>query len=286
MRTEWKIAGDKVFPPGTYIAGVLNVTPNSFYDGGLYRDRDTAVSRAREILAQGADILDVGGESTRPFSERVGRDQELERVLPVIRAIRSEFPDRPVSVDTYKAETARQALEAGAAIVNDVTACGLDPELLDVLVQYQPGYVLMHSQGRPEEMQKDPRYEDSVEEIAAFLETELNRLVRSGLDEERVVIDPGIGFGKRLEDNLALLRDIERFFRLGRPVFIGQSNKSLWQKLLGLAPDQRQNATQVATALLAEKGVSIHRVHEVDLTRQTLTIVRELTRPTQEAAHA
>jgi len=286
MRTEWKIARDKVFPPGTYIAGVLNVTPNSFYDGGLYRDRDTAVSRAREILAQGADILDVGGESTRPFSERVGRDQELERVLPVIRAIRSEFPDRPVSVDTYKAETARQALEAGAAIVNDVTACGLDPELLDVLVQYQPGYVLMHSQGRPEEMQKDPRYEDSVEEIAAFLETELNRLVRSGLDEERVVIDPGIGFGKRLEDNLALLRDIERFFRLGRPVFIGQSNKSLWQKLLGLAPDQRQNATQVATALLAEKGVSIHRVHEVDLTRQTLTIVRELTRPTQEAAHA
>lgn len=286
MQTEWKIAGDKVFQPGAYIAGVLNVTPNSFYDGGLYRDRDTAVTRAREILLQGADILDVGGESTRPFSARVDRDEELDRVLPVIRTIRSEFPDKPVSVDTYKAETARQALETGAAIVNDVTACSLDPELVDVLVQYQPGYVLMHSQGRPEEMQKDPRYNDSVEEIAAFLETELNRLVRSGLQEERVVIDPGIGFGKRLEDNLALLRNIERFFRLGRPVFIGQSNKSLWQKLLGLGPDQRQNATQVATALLAEKGVSIHRVHEVDLTRQTLTIVRELTKPTQEAAHA
>jgi dihydropteroate synthase len=286
MHTEWKIAGDKVFPPGTYIAGVLNVTPNSFYDGGLYRDRETAIARAREIVFQGADILDVGGESTRPFSERVGRDQELDRVLPVIRAIRSEFPDRPVSVDTYKAGTARQALEAGAAIVNDVTACGLDPELREVLVQYQPGYVLMHSQGRPEEMQKDPRYRDPVEEIAAFLETELNRLVRSGLQEERVVLDPGIGFGKRLEDNLALLRHVQRFFRLGRPVFIGQSNKSLWQKLLGLGPDQRQNATQVATALLAEKGVSFHRMHEVDLTRQTLTIVRELTKPAREDAHA
>jgi dihydropteroate synthase len=261
------------------------VTPNSFYDGGLHQERETAIARAREILTEGADILDVGGESTRPFSERVDRDEELERVLPVIRTMRSEFPERPVSVDTYKAETARQALDSGAAIVNDVSACGLDPELTNVLVQYQPGYVLMHSQGRPEDMQKDPRYSDPVEDIAAFLEAELNRLVRSGLQEERIALDPGIGFGKRLEDNLAILRNIERFFRLDRPVFIGQSNKSLWQKLLGLGPDQRQNATQVATALLAEKGVSIHRVHEVDLTRQTLTIVKELTKPTKEAAH-
>ncbi|MEF8824205.1 MAG: dihydropteroate synthase [Desulfohalobiaceae bacterium] len=285
MQTEWRIGGDRVFQPGTYIAGVLNVTPNSFYDGGLHQKREIAIERAREILTQGADILDVGGESTRPFSERVDREEELERVLPVIRTTRSEFPDRPVSVDTYKAETARQALDSGAAIVNDVTACGLDPELTDVLVQYQAGYVLMHSQGRPEDMQKDPRYSDPVEDIAAFLEAELDRLVRSGLQEERIVLDPGIGFGKRLEDNLAIMRNIERFFRLGRPVFIGQSNKSLWQKLLGLGPDQRQNATQVATALLAEKGVSIHRVHEVDLTRQTLTIVNELTKPTKEAAH-
>jgi len=264
---------------------VLNVTPNSFYDGGLYQELDVAISRAREILDQGAEILDVGGESTRPFSERVEHRQELDRVLPVIRAMRSEYPDRPISVDTYKAETARRALEEGAAIVNDVTACGLDPELAEVLVEHQPGYVLMHSQGRPEDMQKAPRYEDSVEEIASFLEGELNRLVRRGLAEDRIVLDPGIGFGKRLEDNLAILRDIERFFRLGRPVFIGQSNKSLWQKLLGLGPDQRQNATQVATALLAEKGVSIHRVHEVDLTRQTLTIVRELGKTSQEVAH-
>ena len=285
MQAEWRLAGNRALDPGTYIAGVLNVTPDSFYDGGRHENRDAAIARGREILAQGADILDVGGESTRPFSERVDCRQELDRILPVIRTVHAEFPDRPISVDTYKAETARQALEAGAVIVNDVTACGLDPELAEVLVQHQPGYVLMHTQGRPEDMQKDPKYDDPVEDIAAFLETELNRLVRRGLRESRIVIDPGIGFGKRLKDNLAILRNIERFFRLGRPVYIGQSNKSLWQKLLGLGPEQRQNATQVATALLAEKGVSIHRVHEVELTRQTLTIVRELGKPTQEAAH-
>ena len=285
MRADWRIAGDRVLEPGTYVAGVLNVTPNSFYDGGNYFTRDAALARAVEILTQGADILDVGGESTRPFSGRVGKNQELERVLPVISGVSSEFPDRPISVDTYKAYTARKALDAGASIVNDVTACSLDPGLTEVLVQYQPGYVLMHSQGRPEDMQKDPRYSDPVSEISAFFETHLNRLTRAGLAQDCIALDPGIGFGKRLEDNLDILRHIERFFCFGRPIFIGQSNKSLWQKLLGLGPDQRQNATQVATALLAEKGVSIHRVHEVDLTLQTLTIVNELTRPNKDEAH-
>ena len=274
MRTPWRLAGDKVLEAGQYICGVLNVTPDSFYDGGEHFRQEAALKRAREIVQQGADILDVGGESTRPFSERIEQEEEEARILPVIRQSCREFPDNPVSVDTYKAETARKALEAGACIVNDVTACGLDPRLRDTLVQYQPGYVLMHSQGRPEEMQKDPRYQDPLQEIASFFETEMNRLIKAGLEEERIVLDPGIGFGKRLEDNLAILRHVDRFFTFGRPIFLGHSNKSLWQKLLDLPPGQRQNATQVATALLGRKGVSVHRVHEVDLTWQTLQVLR------------
>ncbi len=276
MPAAWRLAGDRILQPGLYIAGVLNVTPDSFYDGGQHSSRDTALQRARQILEQGADILDVGGESTRPFSHRVEQELEEQRVLPVIQAMSGQYSDRLLSVDTYKARTAARALEAGAAIVNDVTACGLDPELADVLVHYQPGYVLMHSQGSPEYMQQDPYYEDPVLEIASFFETQLNRLIKAGLQEDRIALDPGIGFGKRLQDNLALLRQVEYFFTFGRPIYIGQSNKSLWQKLLGLPPGERKNATQVATALLARKGVDVHRVHEVDLTRQTLEIVRAL----------
>jgi len=273
MQTEWHIGGDRVFQPGTYIAGVLNVTPNSFYDGGLHQEREAAIARAREILTQGADILDVGGESTRPYSERVDRDEELERVLPVLRTIRSEFPDRPVSVDTYKAETARQALDSGAAIVNDVTACGLDPELTDVLVQYQPGYVLMHSQGRPEDMQKDPRYRDPVEDIAAFLEAELDRLVRSGLQEERIVIDPGIGFGKSVEHNLRLMWEIPAFRALARPVLIGPSRKSFIGKLSGVDdPQERVPGTSAAVTVCVLRGADVVRVHDVKELKQAVDV--------------
>ncbi|MFO8033054.1 MAG: dihydropteroate synthase [Desulfohalobiaceae bacterium] len=277
QEATWSLARGRVLGPAPFfVLGVLNVTPDSFYDGGDFLQQDAALKQAEDLLEQGADVLDVGGESTRPFSSRVEQEQELQRVLPILKQVLKDRPRALVSVDTYKSGVARQALETGALIINDVSACRFDPELLDVLGQYKPGYILMHSLGRPEEMQKEPRYQDVLQEIKAFFEQHLKELTQAGLPEENIILDPGIGFGKTLEHNLQILSGIRTFFDLGRPMLIGLSNKSMWGKLLGLEPGQRQNATQVATALLAQKGVALHRVHEVDLTRQSLQIVRSL----------
>jgi dihydropteroate synthase len=274
---SWSLARGRVLGPAPFfVLGVLNVTPDSFYDGGEFLEQDVALKQAEALLQQGADVLDVGGESTRPFSNRVEKEQELQRVLPVLSQVLKDRPQAVLSVDTYKSGVARQALEAGALIINDVSACRFDPGLLDVLGQYKPGYVLMHSLGRPEQMQKEPRYGHVLQEIKAFFEHHLKELTRAGLPEQNIVLDPGIGFGKTLEHNLQILAGIRTFFDLGRPILIGHSNKSMWGKLLGLEPGQRQNATQVATALLAQKGVALHRVHEVGLTRQSLQIVHSL----------
>lgn len=275
-KSIWKTLKGSLKPTPFLIVGILNVTPDSFYDGGKYFDPTQALVRAGEILSQGGNIIDVGGESTRPFSPRVSLEEEIKRVIPVVQAIKENLPQAVISVDTYKAEVARRALEKGAEIINDVSACTFDPSLLEVVVEYKPGYVLMHSLGRPETMQENPHYENVVEEIYAFFEEKLNLLVKKGLPEENIVLDPGIGFGKLLEHNLAILANIEKFFSLGRPLYVGLSNKSMWEKLLGLKVGERQIATQVATALLAQKGVYIHRVHEVKETKETLTIVEAL----------
>ncbi len=275
-KSIWKTLRGSLKPTPFLIVGILNVTPDSFYDGGKYFDPTQALARAGEILSQGGNIIDVGGESTRPFSPRVSLEEEIRRVIPVVQAIKENLPQAVISVDTYKAEVARRALEKGAEIINDVSACTFDPSLLEVVVEYKPGYVLMHSLGRPETMQENPHYENVVEEIYAFFEEKLNLLVKKGLPEENIVLDPGIGFGKLLEHNLAILANIEKFFSLGRPLYVGLSNKSMWEKLLGLKVGERQIATQVATALLAQKGVYIHRVHEVKETKETLIIVEAL----------
>jgi Dihydropteroate synthase (EC 2.5.1.15) len=260
------------------------VTPDSFYDGGAHAKTGAGVAHGLELARQGAHILDVGGESTRPYADTVSVKDELARVVPVIAGLlasdalsgRENVPAPVISVDTYKAEVAAAALDAGAVILNDVSAFSFDSGLADVIAQYKPGYVLMHSAGRPESMQDTPRYKDVVDEILAFFEIKLDALDKLGLPRNRVVLDPGIGFGKTLEHNLDILRGIERFKAFGLPLYMGLSNKSLWQGLLGLAVDKRQNATQAATAIMAAKGVPIHRVHEVELARQTLTIVNEI----------
>ena len=275
--TTWIVKGGKALGPAPFlIAGIVNVTPDSFYDGGTHADGVSGVAHGLELSRQGADILDVGGESTRPYSDPVSEADELDRVIPVIEELAAADTGCALSVDTYKARVAAKALDAGAVILNDVSAFAFEPELLDVIGQYRPGYVLMHSLGRPEAMQDEPRYGDVVEDILAFFEEKLESLDKAGLPRDRVVLDPGIGFGKLLEHNLAILRGIDRFKRLGLPLYLGLSNKSLWQGLLGLPVDRRQNATQAATAVMAAKGVPIHRVHEVELARQTLTIVREI----------
>ncbi len=274
----WKIArGGSITPAPFSVMGIVNVTPDSFFDGGKYAYTENAVAHARELIAQGADILDIGGESTRPFSDPVSASEELERVLPVVEAAAAFKKSVPVSVDTRRAAVAARVLDSGAAIINDVSGCLFDPELADVVAEYKPGYVLMHSQGTPETMQVAPQYADVVAEVLEFFEERMHFLTRAGLPEENIVLDPGIGFGKDLEHNLALLRDIERFNSFGRPLLVGFSNKGLWDGLLGLEKDQRQNATQAGTAVMAAKGVAFHRVHAVDLTVQTLGVVRALT---------
>lgn len=278
---KWTIARGREFDPAPFcILAVINVTPDSFFDGGEYLSPEQGLARCGQAVEQGARILDIGGESSRPFAEPVSAEDEQARVLPVLKGAvelvnSREHRDKglAVSVDTYKASTAMKALESGADIINDISACRFDPELMDVLGQYQPGYVLMHSQGRPEDMQKAPEYDDPVAEIRAFFEERMNALTRTGLPEDRIVLDPGIGFGKRLEHNLAILRHLESFQDLGRPVLVGLSNKSLWGDLLGLGPEERGNATQAGTALAAAKGALLHRVHDVALTAQTLAVV-------------
>jgi len=262
-------------PAPFFVVGILNVTPDSFYDGGSSAGTAEAVARGLDLLDQGADILDIGGESTRPFSDPVSDDEELERVLPVLRGILAARPEAVLSVDTTKASVARACLEAGASIVNDVSALA-DPGLLDVVAGHLPGYVLMHSLGVPKSMQVDPKYDNVVDDVRAFFGTMLERLVRAGVPESRIVLDPGIGFGKTLEHNLEILRNIRRFFEFGRPVYMGLSNKSLWKGLLGRDGRERNAATQAATVALFGMGVRIHRVHEVRENRDALTVAHVL----------
>ena len=261
---SWEVCRGRTLGPAPFfVAGIVNVTPDSFYDGGQCAEVDAAVMRGLALLDQGADILDIGGESTRPFSESVPADVELTRVLPVVRGILEARPEAVLSVDTTKASVARACLEAGALIVNDVSAMEVDPELLEVISHFQPGYVLMHSRGRPRTMQLEPRYDDVVGEIMRFFSAKLDILARAGVPESRIVLDPGIGFGKTVEHNLEILKNICKLFEFGRPVYMALSNKSLWGSLLGREGRDRNAATLAATVALYARGVRIHRVHEV-----------------------
>jgi dihydropteroate synthase len=258
--------------------GIVNITPDSFYDGGAHATPEAALRHSLRLLEQGAHILDLGAESTRPGAQALSPEEEQARLLPVVRGLRADPSGRDavLSIDTYRASTARLALAAGADVINDISACAFDPGLLDVLAEYKPGYVLTHCRGRPADMQENPRYAHVVDEVARFFEQALARLCAAGLAEESVVLDPGIGFGKRLEDNTALLRDLPRLCSLGRPLMTGLSMKSLFGDLLGLAPERRGPATQVAAALAAVKGASLHRVHDVAGALDALRLVQAL----------
>lgn len=296
----WRVGGpgggSVLVPDPFLVAGVLNVTPDSFYDGGAHDTCGAALAHGLALGRCGADMVDVGGESTRPGSDPVPGDVELGRVVPVVRGLVRAFADpgfalapdcgqglipptaqRPlVSVDTRRAACAAACLEAGAAIINDVSALSADPGLADVLAQYRPGYVLMHSQGIPKTMQAAPAYDNVADAVLAFFERGLARLVAAGLPEEHVALDPGIGFGKLLVHNLELLRALPRFAALGRPVYLGLSNKSFFQGLFGLDVAARGPATMTATALCGVLGAHVHRVHDVTAARQALALAREL----------
>ena len=252
------------------LMGVVNVTPDSFSDGGLFLDADAAVSHGRDLLAQRADILDVGGESTRPGAEPVNEDEELRRVLPVVERLTGE--GARVSIDTAKAGVARAALDAGAEIVNDVTAFRGDPGMAGLVAQRGVSCVLMHMLGEPRTMQDDPRYDDVVSDVRAFLEERLAFAVAEGVEEDRIWLDPGIGFGKTLEHNLELIRRLDEIVAIGRPVVVGTSRKSFLGRLTG-RPERERAAATVATNVMAfERGASVFRVHDVAESRDALTV--------------
>ena len=247
--------------PRPSVMGVVNVTPDSFSDGGVNFDPEDAVAAARRMLEEGAAIVDIGGESTRPGAEAVDVDEELRRVVPVLEQLEGV----PVSIDTSKAEVARRALELGAELVNDVTALRGDPALAEVVAASGAYLCLMHMQGEPRTMQADPRYDDVVSEVAAFLEERLRAAVDAGIAEDRICLDPGIGFGKTVEHNFELVRRLDELTALGRPVVIGFSRKSSLGKLLG---DPHATTGSVAASVGAavaayERGATILRVHDV-----------------------
>jgi dihydropteroate synthase len=244
------------------IMGVVNVTPDSFSDGGEFLDADAAVAHAERLADEGADIVDVGGESTRPGAEPVPEDVELRRVVPVVERIAQSGRAR-ISIDTAKLAVAEAAIQAGARIVNDVTAFRTAPEIAGLVASSGAGCCLMHMQGEPRTMQADPQYDDVVADVRAFLEERLAFAVGEGVPEERVWLDPGIGFGKTLDHNLELLRRLDEIVAIGRPVVIGTSRKSFLGKLTGRAEKERLAGTIATNVIAYEKGASIFRVHDV-----------------------
>ena len=253
--------------PRPSVMGVLNVTPDSFSDGGVHLDPEVAAAAARRMVEDGAAIVDVGGESTRPGSDGVSIEEELARVVPVLDRLGGEIP---LSIDTTKAEVARAALERGAILVNDVTALRGDPELAGVVADAGAYLCLMHMRGEPRTMQHAPRYTDVASEVASFLEARLAFAVAAGIAEERICLDPGVGFGKTVEHNLELVRRLDVLLALGRPVLVGYSRKSSLKKLTG--SDDLLGASIAAAVAAFERGASILRVHDVRPTVDALTV--------------
>lgn len=263
----------------TRIMGILNVTPDSFSDGGIFFSCADAVAQGKKLVKDGADILDIGGESTRPFSAEVSAEEEVKRVIPVIEKLAEQIAI-PISIDTTKASVARRAIEAGASMINDVAALRLDPEMVDVAAEYGVPVVLMHMLDTPKTMQISPTYDDLIGEIKAFLEKAIDGIEKKGILRSRIIIDPGIGFGKTVEHNLLLIKHLKEFNSLGTPILIGPSRKAFIRQILkdegvkDINPDLQEVeiGTQAAVAAAILNGAHIVRVHNVANTRATVMI--------------
>jgi dihydropteroate synthase len=240
--------------------GILNVTPDSFSDGGLFNRIDQALRHTDQLIRDGADMIDIGGESTRPGSQPVLPEEELERVIPIIKEIKKRF-DIPVSVDTYKGEVARQSLEEGAEIINDISGFSFDPVMMRVVERYKPVCVVMHIQGDPQTMQIQPVYQNLIEDISHFLLTQTGRVRGMGIDQ--IIVDPGFGFGKSLDDNYHLLRELNQFKKLDYPILAGISRKSMIGKVVDVAPDKRDPGSIALNTIALLNGASILRVHDI-----------------------
>lgn len=254
-----------------FVMGILNVTPDSFSDGGLYINSDDAVEHALEMISDGADFIDIGGESTRPGSEIVDEDEELERVIPVIKRILSSQPETIISIDTTKSKVAEEAIKNGAKIVNDISGATFDDEMLNVVKKYEASVILMHIKGTPKNMQQNPYYENVVEEIYDFLFERALEAVDLGI--KNIFVDPGIGFGKRIQDNFEILRRLEDLKSLGYPIVIGASRKSFLGKTLNLDITERDTATAITESIAVKNGARIIRTHNVKYGKQVCELL-------------
>ena len=274
---RWKVGNRTIdFPGGALIMGVLNVTPDSFSDGGQFFDADKAVAHALQMAADGAAILDIGGESTRPGSESVPEDEELRRVIPIIERLRSAT-DALISIDTAKANVARAALDAGASIINDISGGRADKFMMPVAAERGAAFIIMHMQGTPQTMQQAPSYDDVVAEVGEFFRQQYTCALGCGVDPMAIAFDPGIGFGKTLEHNLALLRNLPRLRIEDRPLVVGVSRKSFLGKVIGSSEISDRIAPTVAlTALLRERGADVLRVHDVKANAHALRVTDAL----------
>ncbi|MEE9524496.1 MAG: dihydropteroate synthase [Thermodesulfovibrionales bacterium] len=251
------------FSEKTFIMGILNITPDSFSDGGSFIKADTAVEHAINMVEEGADIIDIGGESTRPGSDAITVSEELERVIPVIEKLSGRIRV-PISIDTYKAEVAQKAIDEGASIVNDISGLRFDPEMPGVVSRNEVSVVIMHIKGTPKNMQKNPIYGNLIKEIIEYLEESIAIAEKAGVHHEKIIVDPGIGFGKMFEDNLEIINRLSEFRRLGKPVLIGASRKAFIGEVLGDAPvGDRVEGTAAAVAISIMNGADIVRVHDV-----------------------
>ena len=275
--------GDLQLGERTLVMGVLNVTPDSFSDGGLFLEPAKAIEHGLLMAEQGADIIDVGGESSRPGADAVGLDEELRRVIPVIAGLASRL-EIPLSVDTYKAQVAEQAIEAGAQMINDISGLNFDPQMPAVAARFDTPLIIMHIKGNPRTMQQAPLYDDVMGEIIAFLREGIERAERAGVDPHQVIVDPGIGFGKRVQDNLLILNHLDQLAVLERPILIGTSRKSFIGAVLSQEVDQRVIGTLATVAVSVLKGAHIVRVHDVPAIRQTAAMVDAIINPEGQGA--
>ena len=257
------------FPRRPLLMGIVNVTPDSFSDGGRFFDSEAAIAHALQLVADGADLLDIGGESTRPYADVIHADDELERVLPVIQALASKV-SIPISIDTTKSKVARAAIDAGAEIINDITGLTGDAAMVGLAAATSVGVCAMHMQGTPQTMQDNPAYSDVVAEVREYLRERRDTLVAAGIDLERICLDPGIGFGKTHEHNIALMRHCRELHALNCPILVGHSKKGFLGKLIGNKEADRKSATVGAALSLAVQGVQIIRVHDVRPVREAL----------------
>lgn len=281
------ILGEYRLPLGqrTYVMGILNVTPDSFSDGGQYLDPGRAVARGLEMVAQGADLIDVGGESTRPGAEPVPVEEELRRVIPVIRRLAREVRV-PISIDTYKVRVAEAAVDAGARLLNDISAGRFDPEMPRLAARTGLPLVVMHMKGTPRTMQEAPWYEDVVGEVDQFFRERIQALTEAGVAREQLILDPGLGFGKRTQDNLVLLGQLGRFRHWGLPLLVGPSRKSFLGEVLGTPPQDRLEGTLAAVVTAVVQGADLVRVHDVEAIDRARRVVDALVRADPVAAAA